>query len=169
MDFSCITMQPIVYYPDNVPSSVAYSGITSLWSLLSLAYATRLKNWVFAKGVGIYTFQGGTPSIWEPWAPSLPPGGAGGIPGWGAIGSGVSGLHWSSWGAPLPLHLHCFCSLFAVPFLQGRRLSISFSQTIARSLSIAAFTFRWPGNSNPCFLLRRLWRKVAWSGIAFPL
>jgi len=47
--------------------------------------------------------------------------GAGGMPGEGAVGSGVRTLRRAGVGAPVPLHLQRVYGLFAVPFWQGRQ------------------------------------------------
>jgi len=51
----------------------------------------------------------------------------------------------------VPLRLHRVCGFFAVPFWQGRQLTVEFSRTIAGCLSIAAFTLLCPGNTTPRF------------------
>jgi len=83
------------------------------------------------------------------WVQSLLPGGMGGILGGGRVGSELSCLCLSGWGAPVPLGLKRDCGCFAVPLWQGMHLSGSFWQSIAWCLSIAAFTFVCPGNSTP--------------------
>jgi len=120
----------------------------------SLAFGSRLKNWALGSGVRIYTYLGGTPSVLELWVFFLPSGGAGGVPGLGGAGHGR--------GAPVPLRLQGVCGFFAVPFWQGRQLSLWFSWTISGCLSIAAFTLSCPGDTTPRFFssqtsLRGLW------------
>jgi len=141
MDVSCITMQQIVNWSVDCRSSVSKSGIKSLSCWWSLAYAPRLKNWASGRGVCPYTYPGGTPSIWELWAPSVSPGGTGGVPGEGGAGSGG--------GAPDPSYLQRVCEFIAMPFWQERQSSIWFSRTKAGCLSIAAFIPLTPGVSTP--------------------
>jgi len=149
MDVSCITTQQIVYKPVDVPSSVSKSGLKSLSRLRSLAFVSRLENWALGRGECINIYLGGTPSISDMWAASLLPGGTGGVSGGCGVGSGVSCLSCSGWGAPVPMRLQRVRGFCAVPIWQGRQPSVWFSCSIAGFLSIAAFTFIPPGNSTP--------------------
>jgi len=79
MDLSSITMQQIVYWPVDIPSPASKSRIECLMNLRFLAYKSKLKNWVLGSRVGIDTYLGGTPLIWEHSAPALSPGGTGGL------------------------------------------------------------------------------------------
>ena len=124
----------------------------SVTCLLSLAFASRLKNWPLGRGACNYPYLTGTQSIWERWAPLLSLGGAGGVLGRVGIGCGVYFLHRSDWGAPVRMLLQRVCWRFAVPFLQGRQLSMLWSWTIAGCIPIAAFTFLRPRNSSPQLL-----------------
>jgi len=125
------------------PSPVSKSGIKSGLGLRSLAYASWLTHSALGKGVCIYTYWGGVPSISVLWHSSLSPGGAGSVPGGGGTGC--------CRGAPVPLRHQYVCGFCGVPFWKWRQLSIWFSQTIARCLSIAVFKFLYPGNSIPHF------------------
>jgi len=143
MDVSCINTQLIVYYPVDEPASVSKSGIKSLSHMRSLAYGPKLKNWRLRRGVCIYRYPGGTPSVSEVWVLSLSSGGAGGVLGLG----GASGRG----GAPVPLCHQRVWGFFAVSFCQGRRPSSWFSQTIDGCFSVAAFTLLCLGNTTPHF------------------
>ena len=155
IDVSCITTQQIVYYPVDVPSSVSKSGLKSLSRLLSLAYASRLKTWALGRGVGIYTYPGGTPWISDKCAAALLLGGRGGALGGCGFGFGVGCLSRFGGGPPMPLRPQLVWGLCAVPFWQGRQLSVWCSQSIAACLSVAAFTFTCLGNPTPCFISSR--------------
>jgi len=135
----------------DVPSPVSKSGLKSSSRLQSLAYASRLKNWALRGGVWIYTCPGGTPLILDTWVASLLPSGTGGISGGCGIGTGVTYLSCSGGGAPVPLPLQGVWGFCAVPFWQGRQPSIWFSRSIARCLSMAAFTCLCVGHSTPRF------------------
>jgi len=124
----------------------------SFLCLLSLAYASRLRNWALGRGAFEVTYPGCTSSIWQLWAPSLSPGGTGGIPGKGGVRSGLDCQCQSAGGASYPLHLHCIGALCAVPIWQGRQLSMFDSQSIAGCPSITAFTILCPGHWAPRFL-----------------
>jgi len=136
-------------------SSVSKSGSKSLSHLRSLAYASWLKNWALGRGLCIYTYLGGTPSISDRWATSLSTGGTSGVLGGCGISSGIGCLSRSGGGAPVPLRPQCVGRFCAMPFWQGRQWSVGFSQSIAGCLSIAALTFLWPGNSTPRFISSR--------------
>jgi len=110
----------------------------------SMEYASKLKSSALARGVCIYTYLGGTPSIWELWAPSMSPGGANGNLGGGGASSGAD-MHVS-------MGLEHGCGLLARPFWNGRLPSIRFSQTIAGHVSIAAITFLCPGKTTSIIL-----------------
>jgi len=116
MDVYCITMQQIVYYPVDGPFSVSKSGSQSSLHLQSLAYASRLKNWVLRRGVCIYTYPGGAWSIMEHLLASLPAGDEGGILGSGDANAGG--------GVPTSLRLQRVCGFFAVPVSKGRQHSV---------------------------------------------
>jgi len=139
----------------DVPSSVSKSGLKSLSHLRSLAYASRFKHWALGRGVCIYIYLGGTPSISDMWAASLLPGGTSGVSGWCGVSSGVGCLSYSCGGTPVPLHLQRVWGLCAVPFWQGGQPSVSLSGSTAGCLSITAFTLLCPGNSTPCFFASR--------------
>jgi hypothetical protein len=64
----------------------------------------------------MYMYPGGTPSISEVSAPSLSPGGTGGILGGYGIRFGVGCVRQSDGGAPMLLHLNHVCRLCAVPY-----------------------------------------------------
>jgi len=92
-------------------------------------------------------------------APEVSPVEAGGIAGRSAVSSGVSSgvccLRQLGGGAPIHLHLQCVCWFFTVPFGQGRHPGVWFWRSIARCLSITAFTGLCPGNSTPRFFISR--------------
>ena len=142
MAVSCITTQLVVYSPVDAPSSVSKSRMKSLSRMRSLVYGSRLKNRALGSGVRIYTYPGGTPSVLELCILSLSAGVTGVVPGLGGTGRGG--------GACVPLHLQQDSGFFAVPFCQERQLSVWFSRTIARCLSIAWFTMWCRGNTTPC-------------------
>jgi len=135
----------------DVPSSVSESGSKSLSRLRSLAYASRLKNWALGRGIRIYTYLDGTPSISDRWAASLLPGGTDGVSGGCGVSSGVSCLSCASGGAPMPLRYQRVWGFCAVLFRQGRQPLIWCSRSIAGCLSIATFTSSSPGNTSPRF------------------
>jgi hypothetical protein len=54
------------------------------------------------------------------------PVGAGGVPGSGGVGSGVSSLCRMGGGAPVPLCLQRVCGFFALPFWQEDQPDVSF-------------------------------------------
>jgi len=150
MDVSSSCMRQIVYEPVEFPSSVSKSVLKSLSRLWSLAYASRLNKWALGRGVCIYTYPGGTPSISNTWAPSLSPVGTGGIS-FGCVAlSGVGVLSYTDIGALVPLHFQRVRGLCAVPVGQGRKTSVPFCRSIVGCLSIAALIFLCPGNSTPC-------------------
>jgi len=99
--------------------------------------------------------------MWVGWAPTLLPGGTGGVsgkggvPGSDGISSRFSCLHWSGGDSPVPWRPQHVWGLFAVPFRQGRHLFMWFWWSVAGALSIAAFTFLYPGNSTLCFFSSR--------------
>jgi len=107
------------------------------------------------RGVCIYTYPGGTPSIPEDCAPSVSLEGSGGIPGRCGIFSGVGCLSPSGGGAPVPLRLQHVSRFYAVPLWQRRLPSIRFSRSIAGCLSMADFTLLCPGNSTPRYCSSR--------------
>jgi len=110
----------------------------------SLAYGARLKHWARGSRVSEYGYPGGTHSVSGIRVLSLSSGGSGGVPGLSGAGRGA--------GAPVHLRLQRVCEFFAVPLWRGGQLSISFSQTISGSHSIADFTLLCPGNTTPhCF------------------
>ena len=74
----------------DVSSSVSKSGSKSLSCLQSLPYASRLKKWALGRGVCIYTYLGGTPSISDWLAASLLVGGTSGLSSRCGVGSGVA-------------------------------------------------------------------------------
>jgi len=81
--------------------------------------------------------------------------GVGGVPGGCGEGSGIRSLRRAGGGAPFPFGVQRVSWFFAVPFWQARQPDCWFWRSIARSLSIAAFTFLCPGNSTPCFFPSR--------------
>jgi len=84
-----------------------------IWNNILIAHAILRKLGAFARGVCIYTYTGGIPSILElSWSSD----GTGGD--WGRVGTGQGG------GALLPLRLQCVCGFFAVPLSQGRQPSV---------------------------------------------
>jgi len=111
-----------------------------IWNKIFIADAILGKNRALWSGVCIYPYAGGIPSVSELWSSSD---GTGGDTGRG--GARLGG------GAPFALRLQRVSGFFAVPFWQGRQPSIWFSWTIARFLSIAAFTLLCPGDSTPHF------------------
>jgi len=113
----------------------------SLSRLQSLAYASGLINEALGRGICIYTYPGGAHLNSELRVPSPWSDGADSIPGRGVIGSGA--------GAPDPLRPQWVCGFLAVRFWQGRSLSVWFSRTIAKCLSIGVFIVVWHGNSTP--------------------
>ena len=104
------------------------------------------------RGVCIYQYPDSKPSIWKVWALSFPLGISAGVPGSGPDVSGVGCVRQSGGHAPMPLHLQRVWGFGGVPLWQGRQLSIWFSPTIARCLSIAAFTCLYSELSSPCLL-----------------
>jgi len=94
-------------------------------------------------------------TISDGWAPEMLPVGVGGVPGRGGVGSGVRTLRWAGGGAPVPLRVQPVCGFFAVPFWHGRQPDVWLWQSIARCLSIRAFTFLCPENSTPHFFSSR--------------
>jgi len=147
MDDSSVTTQLIVYQPVDGPSSVSKSGERSLSCMCSLACESWLRNRALGSWVCIYWYPGGTPSVSELWIVSPSSGGAGGVPGPTVAGRGG--------GAPVPLCLQWVFGFFAVPFWQGRQLSVWFSRTIAGCLSMGAFILFCPGNITPSFFSSR--------------
>jgi len=131
-------------------------SISSVSCLQSLAYASRLTNWVLGSGVCIYTYLGGTASISKAFASSLTPGVTGGILGGCGLSSGVSCLSRPGGGGPMPLHLQHVCGFCAVTLWLGKQPSVGFSPNIARCLTIACFIFLWPGTLLPASSLLRL-------------
>jgi len=127
----------------DIRSSVSKPGIKSISCLPSLAYTSRLKNWASWRGIFIYIYLGGTPSISELWAPSLATAEGGSIPGGGGARSGGGG--------PVSLRLQRVWWFLDVPCWQGRQPSVWFSWTIDGWWSIAAFTFLCPGHSSSHF------------------
>jgi len=113
----------------------------------SLAYGSRLNNRALGSGVCIYTYRGGTSSVSELWVLSLSSAGTGGVLGLDGTGSGG--------GAHVPLRLQRVCGSFAVPFWQGRQLSVWFSRIIAGCLSITAITLLSLRNTTPRFFSSR--------------
>jgi len=97
----------------------------------------------------VYTQLSGAPSILEAWAPSLWPGGMGGILGGRGVRSGVGSLNWSAGGVAVHWCLQCVWGFSAVPCWHRRQPSFWFSRSIAGYLTIAAFTFSCPGNPTP--------------------
>jgi len=85
--------------------------------------------------------------------PSLSPSGTGGIPGGGGLPGG--GAASSGGGEPVPLRLQRVSRFFAVPLWHRRQPGVWFLLTIARCLSIAAFTYLCQGNSTPRFFSTR--------------
>ena len=67
----------------------------------------------------MYTYPGGTRSIWNVRAHLLPLRGTGGIPGGCVVGSVVCCLSCSGEGAPVPFSLQHVWGFCAVPFSQG--------------------------------------------------
>jgi len=112
-----------------------------------LVYVSRLKHRALRSAGCIYTYPGGTPSISERWVVSLWSGRTGSVAGGG-------GAHRDG-GAPVPLGLQRVCGCFAVPLWLGRQPFVWFSHTIARCLSIAAFTLSRPRNITPTFFSSR--------------
>ena len=155
LDVSWITSQQIVCEHVEVSSLVRKSESKSLSLLRSFAYASWLKNQALGRGVGVYTYPGGTPSILDTCAAWLLLGGTDGVSGGSGIGSGVGCLSHSGAGAPVPLCLQCVWGFCAVPFWQGREPSVWSSQSMAGCLSIAVFTLLCPGNSTPHFFSSR--------------
>jgi len=113
-------------------------SLSHLWFLTNVLW---LSHWAMRWGVRIYTYPGGTPSIANHALTPLAPGGEDGIPGGGEAASG--------WGSPDSECLQSVSGICAVPFCQGRARSIWFLLTIARLLSITAFTWLHPANSTP--------------------
>jgi len=129
-----------------VSSTVSKSGSKSLSCLRSLAYASSLTHCALGRGVWIYTYLGGTPSIVDRWAASLLLGGTSRVSGGCGVGSGVGCLSRSGGCAPVPLHLQRVCGFCAVPLWQGRQPSVRLFQSMGWWLSIAAVTVSCPGN-----------------------
>ena len=97
-----------------------------------LVYGSRLINQALGCWACISRYPGGTRSVAELGVLSTSSGGAGDVPCLAGAGRGR--------GAPMPLRLQRVCGFFAVPFWQGRQLSVRFSRTSAGCHSIAAFT-----------------------------
>ena len=159
MDVSCITTRQIVYEPVDIPSPVSESGLESLSHLRSLAYASIMKDWALGSGVCIYTYLGGTPSIWDAWAPSLRPGGTCGVPGGCGVSPGVSCLSRPGGGAPVSSHLQHDWGFCAVPSWQVRKPSVWLSRIIAVCVPIAVFTFLCQANWTPFIFSSRTWAR----------
>jgi len=134
----------------DVPSSVSISGSTSVSCWLSWAVALRVKNSAQGREVCEYAYAAGKYTIWERWAPEVLLVGADGVLGRGGIGSGVGCLRWLGGGARA-LRLQRVSGFCTVPFWQGRHPAVWFWWSIARCLSIAAFSFLCPGNSTRGF------------------
>ena len=132
----------------DVPSSFSKSGWKPLPRLRSFAYASGLKHWALGRGVCIYTYLGGTPSMSDKCAAWLIPGGTGGVPGGYGVRSGVGYLCCSGGCAPVPLRLQRVWGFCVLPFRHGRQPSVWLSQSIAGCLSIAGLTFSCPGIST---------------------
>jgi len=148
LNVSCITTQQIVYWPVNVPLSVSISRSKSVSCWVSSPW---LKNSAQRRAVCKYVYPAGKLTIWALWGPEVLPVGAGGMLGWGGVGSGVRCLHWSGGGASVCFGLQPVSGFFAVPFWQGWQPEVWFWLSIARWLSIAAFTILCPGNWTPCY------------------
>jgi len=132
-----------------VPSSVSISGSKSVSCWLSWADELIVKDPAQGCDVGEYKYLASKLLIRELWAPEMLPVGAGGNQGRDGVSSGVDFLCQLERGAPVPLLLQHLCRLFVVPFWQGRHLAGWFWRSIARCLSIAAFTYLYPGNTLP--------------------
>ena len=139
----------------DVSSSVSKSGSKSCPHLRFLAYASWLKNRALGRGVCIYTYPGGTPSILDRWDAWLLLGGNSGVSGGCGICSHVGCLSRAGGGAPMPLWLQRVWAFHAMLFWQGRHTSVWFSPSIAGCLSIAAVTFLCPGNWTSRFFSSR--------------
>ena len=143
----------------DVSTSGSISGSKSVSCSLSWADRSRVHDSAQGRDVCEYAYPVGKLMIWRRWAPEVLPLKARGIPGRGGVGSGVGSgaccLSWLGEGAPVLLRLQLFCGYFALPFWQGRHLGVWFWWSIARCLSIAAFTFLSPGNSTPHFFSSR--------------
>ena len=133
--------------------SICRSKSASCW--LSWSEASSVKNSAQGWYVCEYAYPAGKLTIWAFWAPELLPVGAGGVLPKGGVASGVGCLCLSGGGVPVPLCLHCVCGFFGMPCWQGRHPAIWFWPSIARCLSIAAFTILSPGNSTPHFFSSR--------------
>jgi hypothetical protein len=84
-----------------------------IWNTIFIGQAILGENQGLGRKVCIYTYAGGVPSFSEVSSSSH---GTGGNSGRG--GARLGG------GATLPLHLQCVSGFFAVPFWQGRQLSV---------------------------------------------
>ena len=87
--------------------------------------------------------------------PHRPPGGSGGFPGRGDVGSIVGSLCQSGGGAMVPSRPQCGCVFFAVPSCQGRHPSVRFCQSLAGCLYIPDFTLLCAGDITPRFFCSR--------------
>ena len=132
-----------------------------------MAYGLKLKNSSQGRDLRIYTYLGSTPSISDTWATSISLGCALGIPGGCGPGWGDGCPRRCGRCAPVPFRLQSVWGFRPVPSSQGRQPSVRFCQSIAGCLSMAAFTFLFPGNSTPCFCYSGTSAVVSWLVIAF--
>jgi len=95
-----------------------------------------------------YPYPAGKFTIWKRWAPEVWPVRAGGVPGWGDVGSGVGCLRRLGGGAPAPFWHHLVCRFFTLPFWQGRHPAVWLWRSTAGCLSLTGFNFSCPGNST---------------------
>jgi hypothetical protein len=93
------------------------------------------------------TFLSGIIASWGGWGC--------GVVGRGSVRCGVGCRRRSGGRESVPLCLQPFCVFCTVPFWQGRNPAMWFWGNIARWLSIAAFTFSYPGYCTACFFSSR--------------
>jgi len=84
-----------------------------IWNKIFITHAVLGKNRALGRGVYIYTYVGGTPSVLGHPSSSD---GTGNVPGRGGARHGR--------GAPVLLVLQCICAFFTVPLGQERQPSV---------------------------------------------
>jgi len=140
-----------MYSPADVPSSVGISRSKYILCWLFWSYASGVHYSAQRREVCEYTCPASKSRIAEDWSKALFPGGEGGIPGGDGVSAGVGSLRQLGGDAVIALRLQHICGFFVVPFCQVRHPSMWFWCSVARCLSIAAFSFLCPGNTTPRF------------------
>jgi len=167
MDVSCITTQQIVYWPVDVPSAVRISESKSVSCWLSWAYASGVTK--SAQGIDVceYTYLAGKLRIWECWVLALVLGCADGVLGWGGVSSRFCCWRQSGGGLHVCLSLQHVRGVCVAQFWPRRHPSVSFWQSKAGCLSIAAFTVYAAEIQHQSCSLLVLRGKVTWSDTLF--